>query len=240
VTLVLGGLVVTAAALLAGTSGFGLGLVATPVLLLCGFSISFAVTAALLIGIATRVTVAWSFRSEVTPRRVVLLVGGAAPGLWIGSWTLGVLDAHDVKIVVGIAVAASAAALAWVDRVPPRSSVGALDVVAGFLGGLLGTTTSLIGVPPALLLARRRLATRRFLADLAVYLVVTASLGLVVLAVDGNFSARAGRAVVVWLPAVLVANVVGTRLALRASEQTFRRLTLLLGFAAGLVTVATA
>ena len=238
--LLVGGVVVTAAALLAGTSGFGLGLVATPVLLLCGFSISFAVTAALLIGIVTRLNVAWGLRRDVTARRVALLVGGAAPGLWIGSWTLGVLDAHDVKLVVGSAVSFSALALAWVDRAPPQASVGGLEAVAGFLGGLLGTTTSLIGVPPALLLARRRLATRQFIADLAVYLVVTASLGLVVLAVDDNFSVRAAWAAALWLPAVLVANTVGTRLALRASEQAFRRLTLVLGFAAGLVTIATA
>jgi uncharacterized membrane protein YfcA len=238
--LLLGGVVVTAAALLAGTSGFGLGLVATPILLLCGFSISFAVTAALLIGIVTRLNVAWRLRHEVTARRVALLVGGAAPGLWIGSWTLGVLDAHDVKLVVGGAVAGSALALAWIDRAPPQTSVGGLEALAGFLGGLLGTTTSLIGVPPALLLARRRLATRPFLADLAVYLVATAAIGLVVLAVDDNFSVRAVWAAALWLPAVLVANVVGTRLALRSSEQAFRRLTLVLGFAAGLVTIATA
>ena len=40
-----------------------------------------------------------------------------------------------------------------------------------FAGGVLGTSTSLTGVPPALLLTRRGIPTKPFLADLATYFV---------------------------------------------------------------------
>src|SRR5919199_1341464 len=69
-----------------------------------------------------------------------------------------------------------------------------LTVLAGFLGGFLSTTTSLIGVPPALLLARRRLAQSSFFADMAAYQLAAAALGLGVLAWRGHFDTRAGRA----------------------------------------------
>ena len=90
--LVLGGLLAAAAALLAGTSGFGFGLVATPALLLSGFSLPFVVTVNLLITLATRFSVAWRLRHAVSRRRAALLVAGAIPGLWVGSRTLGAVD----------------------------------------------------------------------------------------------------------------------------------------------------
>jgi uncharacterized membrane protein YfcA len=238
--LVVGGILAAAVAFLAGTSGFGFGLVAAPALLLCGYSLPFAVTAVLLLSVVTRLSVAWRLRHAVSRRRVGLLLGGAVPGLWIGSRTLGAVDAHDLRIVVGAVVATSAAALAWVDRHPPRPRYRGLVPAAGFLGGLLGTTTSLTGVPPALLLTRRRVGADELFADLSFYFVATASIGLVVLGADGNFSGAAARACLWWVPGVLVANAAGTTVGLRLPSHALRRLTLALGFAAGLVTVLTA
>lgn len=229
-----------AAALIAGTSGFGFGLVATPALLLSGFSLPFVVTVNLLISLATRVSVAWRLRRAVRRRDAALLVGSAIPGLWIGSRTLGAMDAHTLKLVVGVTVVLAAAALAWADTRPLRPRAAGFGVVAGFLGGLLGTTTSLIGVPPALLLAQRRLATPTFIATLSIYFVATAAIGLAVLVAEGQFDGSAGRTFVWWLPGVLVANAIGTSAGLRAPAVVFRRLTLGLAFAAGLVTALTA
>jgi len=238
--LVVGGLVAAAIALLAGTSGFGFGLLATPALLLTGFSLPFVVTVNLLISFATRISVAYRLRSSIDRRRVALLVAGAAPGLWVGARTIAAVDAHDVKLAVGIVIMAAAAALAYGDRHPPREHGDAAPVAAGFLGGVLGTTTSLIGVPPALMLTRRRAAAASFFADLAVYFIAASALGLAVLAIEGHFDGDASRAFVYWLPGVLAANVVGTTLGLRVPAGAFRWLTLGLAFAAGALTAATA
>jgi uncharacterized protein len=233
--LIVGGLLVAGAALLAGTSGFGLALVATPALLLCGFSLPFVVTVNLLISLATRLPVAWRLRGAIDRRRVALLVGGAVPGLWIGSRTLGTVDVHELKRAVGVVIALAAVALALSERHQPPRARG-LPVAAGFAGGLLGTTTSLIGVPPALLLTHRRLPARAFIADLALYFIATAAIGLGVLGVEGQLSSDAGRAFLWWLPGVLVANALGTSLGLRLPAATFRRLTLAVAFVAGVVT----
>ena len=163
--MVLGGFLAAAAALLAGASGFGFGLVATPALLLTGFALRFVITVNLLLTVATRASVAWRFRHAVQPRHAAVLVGFGVPGLWVGSRTLGAVDEHVLKLVVGVAVALAAAALALADRRPLRRAIPGMSAAAGFLGGLLGTTTSLIGVPPALLLVRRRLPTETFFAD---------------------------------------------------------------------------
>ena len=242
--LVAGGIVVAVVAVMSGTSGFGFGLVATPLLLLSGFSIPFVVTVNLLITIATRVTVAVRLWRSVEPRRVALLVAGAVPGLYAGARILGSVDARTVKLAVGLLVmgAAAAAGLAYGERRrrAPLATVPGANVVAGFLGGILGTTTSLIGVPPALLLARSRLVASRFFADMAVYFVATGAIGLAVLGLDGDFDGDAARAFLFWLPGVLLGNVIGTTVGLRAPERTFRLLTLTVAFAAGALTVATA
>jgi uncharacterized membrane protein YfcA len=185
------------------------------------------------------VPVAWRLRDAIDRRRVALLVGGAVPGLWIGSRTLGTLDVQELKRAAGVVIALAAVALALSEgHAPPR--VRGLPVAAGFAGGLLGTTTSLIGVPPALLLTHRRLPARGFIADLALYFVATAALGLAVLGAEGQLSSDAGRAFLWWLPGVLVANAVGTSLGLRLPAATFRRLTLGVAFVAGVVTAVTA
>ncbi|NUT56117.1 MAG: sulfite exporter TauE/SafE family protein [Thermoleophilia bacterium] len=238
--LIVGGLLVAAAALLAGTSGFGLALLATPALLLCGYSLPFVVTVNLLCSLAARIPVVWRLRRAVSRRRVALLVGGAVPGLWLGSRTLGTIDEHDLKVAVGVVIALAAVALAWAERHPPEPRIRGLTPLAGFAGGLLGTTTSLIGVPPALLLARRRLPAASFIADLAVYFIATAAIGLGVLVAEDQFDGDAARAFVWWLPGLLVANAIGTGVGLRLPATAFRRLTLALAFAAGIVTAATA
>ena len=156
------------------------------------------------------------------------------------SRTLGTVDVHDLQVVVGVVVALAAVALALSERRQPSPRIRGLPVVAGFAGGLLGTTTSLIGIPPALLLTHRRLPARGFIADLALYFIATAAIGLVVLGLEGQLSSDAGRAFVWWLPGVLVANAIGTSLGLRLPAATFRRLTLAVAFVAGVVTAVTA
>ncbi|MCW2963139.1 MAG: hypothetical protein JWO17_391 [Actinomycetia bacterium] len=238
--LVLGGALAALAAFLAGASGFGLGLVATPLLLLSGFSLPFVVTVNLLISLATRVSVVWRMRKWITWRRAAALVGGAVPGLWVGSVALGAVDLGGVRVAAGVVVAVAALGLAWVDRHPPKPRLRGMNLVAGFLGGVLGTTTSLTGVPPALLLARRRLGQQVFFADLAVYFVACSAVGLVILGANGQFSGSALRGFLWWLPAVLAANAAGMFVGFRLPENTFRRTTLALAFAAGIATAATA
>ena len=237
---VLGGFLVAMAALLAGASGFGLGLTATPALLLSGFSLPFVITVNLLVSVATRISVVWRLRSHIQSRRAGLLIVGAAPGLWLGSRAVGTFDANTLKVGAGIVVAAAALALGWSERRPFTFRTRFLTPVAGFFGGFLGTTTSLIGIPPALLLTQRRVATQAFFADLGVYFVVTSSLGLAVLAADHRFSGAAARDTLCWLPGVLAANVVGTTLGLRMPEALFRRFALTIAFCAGILTVTTA
>src|SRR4051812_18060657 len=96
--LVVGGIVVAVASFLGGVTGFGYSLVATPLLLLDGYSLRFVVTVNLALALVTQLSVAVRFRRSAWPRRVALLIGGAIPGLWLGVEVLGRVDPSDIKV----------------------------------------------------------------------------------------------------------------------------------------------
>jgi uncharacterized protein len=240
--LVIGGLIVLVASFLGGVTGFGYSLVATPLLLLTGYSLPFVVTANLAIALVTRISVAVRFRRSMWPRRVAMLIGGAVPGLWLGVLILGAVNATDIKVAAGIVTMIAAALLARsVAAPPPRHQIPGAAALAGFFGGFLGASTSLNGVAPVLLLARDKASPRSFLADLAMYFVGANAIGLAILAAEGTMDTDAlSPAFLVWLPGSLLGNWLGTTLGPRLPEVGFRRLTLAVVFVAGGVTALTA
>jgi uncharacterized membrane protein YfcA len=239
--LVAGGLIVAAAAFLGGVTGFGYSLVATPLLLLTGYSLPFVVTVNLSLACITRLSVAYRFREYANPRRAAGLIAGCVPGLWLGVLVLTTVDEWKIKLGAGL-VAMIAAVLLYraVSAPPPRPLRGA-SLVAGLLGGFLGTATSLNGVAPVLLLARDKASPRSVMADLALYFVASTSIGLAILLVHGALAEDAlFPAFVLWLPGSLVGNWAGTTIGPRLPETAFRRITLAVVFLAGAVTVVTA
>src|SRR5919202_6661226 len=240
--LIAGAVSVAVASFLGGVTGFGYSLVATPLLLLIGYELPFVVTVNLSLAFVTRISVAVRFRHSMWPRRVAMLIGGAVPGLWLGVLVLGAVDADTIKIAAGLVTMVAAALLARsVNAPPPRRQLPGAAVVAGFLGGFLGASTSLNGVAPVLLLARDKAAPRSFLADLAMYFVGANAIGLAILAARHTLRTDAlSPAFLVWLPGSLLGNWLGTTLGPRLPEAGFRRLTLVVVFVAGGVTAVTA
>ena len=239
--LIAGGLSVFAASFLGGVTGFGYSLVATPLLLLLGFSLPFVVTVNLALACVTRMSVAYRFRSDLQARRAAGLIVGSVPGLWLGVTVLTTVDESTIKVCAGLVVMVAAVLLWRAASAPPPRPLPGAPVAAGFAGGFLGAATSLNGVAPVLLLARDKAQPRSVLADLALYFVVSNAIGLVILFADGALETDAlFPAFLLWLPASLAANWVGTAIGPRLPEADFRRVTLAVVFVAGAVTAITA
>ncbi len=230
-----------AAAFLAGASGFGFGLLATPLLLLAGFPLPFVVTINLALSLTTRVSVAVRFRRHVHARRASMLVLGSIPGLLLGVQALTYVDRSTLTVATGVLVMVLAVLIAFAGSGPPPRSLPGAPLLAGFAGGFLGTSTSLVGVPPALLLARERVAARGVYADLAVYFVAASGIGLAVLAAAGELAGDAlYPTLALWLPGALLGNLAGTAVGLRLPQRAFRLLALTAIFVAGTTTAITA
>jgi uncharacterized membrane protein YfcA len=226
--------------LIGGVTGFGSSLVTTPFLLLLGAPLQLVVTANLLMVLVTRVGVAARWRTHITPRRPLLLILGSVPGLYLGTALLSWVDVSTLKRTAGVVTILAVVVQVWNARRPPPPPILGAPLVAGLLGGILGVTTSLNGVPPAILLARDRLAPRAFQADLAVYFVASNAIALGLLAVRGRFATAALIPITLWLPVALIGNIVGSTLGGRLPDRAFRTLTYVVVFVAGIVTMVTA
>lgn len=238
--LLLGGAIIALTGFLGGVSGFGQALVAAPLLLLAGLPLAFVVTATLAITALTRVSQAARFRRHISRGRVLMLVGGSVPGLYLGARVLARVDEGTVKLGAGLVVMAAAGLmLRRASRPFPASARPGATLFAGLGGGFLSSSTGLNGVVPVLLLAAERAAPLAFMADLSLYYVVSSVLALGALAWEGALVEEAlYPAVALWLPGSLAGNFLGASLAGRLPAALFRRLTLGLALAAGALTAA--
>ena len=241
---VAGGLVAAAAAVLAGMTGFGYALLSTPVLLALGYPPATVVAANLSIALVTRITVAWRLRSWATWRRVGLLGAGSLPGLALGARLQAALDPEALRPAIGAAVVVAALLMLRARPQPRRDRQRGgtvLPMLTGFLSGVLGTTTSLSGVPLIFYLSRLGLEPARFIADLAVYFVLTNAAGLFLLLVNGALAPDALlTTTAIWLPGALLGTLLGVRLGTRLPAPHFRTLVLAAALGAGVLTVASA
>lgn len=237
---ILGGIgVIAVAAFLGGLTGFGFNLIATPLLLLLGVAPATAVAISLAIALLTRVAVVYRLRQFIRWRRALPLTAASIPGLLVGAGVGGALDPVYLRVVTGVLVLIAAPIL-MLRR--PRAQHGspARYALSGFAGGALATTTSLNGVPVALSLSAEAADQRSFIADLAVYFVLSNIAGLSVLLVRDGVHVTYFELLAWWLPCALVANWSGTALAPRINPKVFRLMTCGLIMAAGVATLASA
>jgi uncharacterized protein len=241
ITLTLALLVVCGAALLGGISGFGFALVSTPFLLALGFPLAFVVPMNLTIALLTRAVVAYKLREHIRYGRVTTMAAASVPGIGLGLLLLTLISTPAIKLATGILVIVAVLLIWRASSRPPLRPWPGAAAMAGCLGGLLGATTSLNGVPPVLLLASEQAAPKRFQADLALFFVLTNIATLLLLAWRGRLPGISALPIgALWLAVAMAANHVGTSLGGRLPTATFRRLALALAFFAGMMTVATA
>jgi hypothetical protein len=238
--LAIAGVGVFAAAFMGGTTGFGFGLVLLPWLLALGFPLPFVITAIMGMTCAIRLGTVVRLHNAIDRRRAAMMLAASVPGAVLGAWTLEAVDERVLQIAAGALVMLVALALARGQGQPAVPLRGG-PALAGAAGGFLGTTTSLSGVAPALLLARERVTPRRAIANMAAYSVAVSLLVLGMLAAHGALVREAlVPAALLWLPAALAGTWAGTSLGSRLSGPVFRRLTLGLVLVCGLVSVVSA
>lgn len=234
----LGGVAVLVATFLAGVVGFAYGLIALPLLLVIGVPLPVVIVVNLLIGLVTRVGVVVRMYRRINLARTSLLVGGSVPGMVVGLLVRGWVSSRATELAAGALTVGAVAVLLWL---PPReadsSSVGA-TLGAGGLGGLLGVTTSLNGIPPALLLLRQRVAATSMVADLGAYFVVANALTVVLLVSrEAHGFGSAWPYLAAWLPLGVIGQAVGVSLGGRMPQTLFRRLVFIVVLASGVTSI---
>lgn len=241
--IIIGTVATFAACVVGGVVGFATSLLLLPVLLMIGVPLVEAVSLCLLLAVVTRLPTMVMLRRGVDRRRTSLMLIGALPGVVAGLWVVRTVPATALQVVAGVVVLLSGCYLWWARRVRVAMGVGTgATLLAGATSGLLGVTTSLNGVPPAILLAQSGAAVRTRLADLSVFFVVSDLVILVVLGHGTGTAVLAGPVSWLWLAAGLAGNFVGLHVSRHITPHRFDSMTVLLvvlSGAASLVTAAT-
>jgi uncharacterized membrane protein YfcA len=191
---------VAAAACAQGTLGFGLGLLAAPVLALVDER--FVPGPLLIVALVLTVMVAVRERGQLDLRGIKWALIGRVPGSIVGVIAVVTLPT-DVLLIVFAVLVLSAVGLSIVgwDVQPEPGTLFA----AGAASGLMGSVTSIGGPPMALVYQHR--SGQELRATLALYFVFGSTLSIVLLSIAGEIGrADIGRAAVL-LPAVFAGYV---------------------------------
>jgi hypothetical protein len=194
-TLAVASLVVAVACAVHGAVGFGMNLLAVPVLAV--LDPAFVPGPAVAAGLVLSVLMLLREPAAVDPQ-LGWAVGGLVPGnalalLLLAAVPVGAL-AVPTGILVLLAVALSAVRL---QLTPSRLSMS----VAGTASGFMATAAAIGGPPLALVYARSH--GSRLRSNLSAFFVVTGATSLVVLNLSGHFGADAWEASAVLLPGVV-------------------------------------
>ncbi|MEM8532141.1 MAG: sulfite exporter TauE/SafE family protein [Chloroflexota bacterium] len=234
----IGGIIVFVAAVLGGIAGFGFALLCTPLLLIVGFPLSLIVPVNLSLALVSRISVAYRFRNHLNTRRVFLLVVSSFPGMYIGIWVLTLISSSILQAATGVVIMLAVLLMARTPQQETTKPLAGAVYIAGLLGGFLGATTSLNGIPPALLLVRDQTSPRQFQANLALFFVMSNAITLFFLTTQQQIDFFTILPIfMLWLPSVLLGSILGIVLSTRLSTTVFRRMVLVIAFVAGAITV---
>ena len=198
--------VVMAGAILQGSVGFGLGMLAAPLLVLIDPSLVPAPL--LLAALALTLLVAFSERASIDLKGVGWALVGRVPGTFIGAATLAVASQDATTVLVGIIVFV---AIGLIGSGVNLSRTPRVLFFAGTLSGFMGTTTSIGGPPIAALYHNAPGAEMR--GTMASFFVVGLIVSLSALAFVGRFGLDEIYAGAFLLPGVLAGFAVSRRIA---------------------------
>lgn len=218
-------------------SGFGFALLAVPLMSLV-VGPRDAVAVAMAAGFFSSGIMAVGLRDRIHRPVLGRLLLGAAVGLPIGVVGLRELDEDVLRLALAVVVLSMVAVLArgFVLRSSnPRLEAGA-GVVSGLLNGSLGTG----GPPVIVVLHAAETEQHAFRATTSTFFAVCDVVAIPLIVWSGAARPSAWGLALASIPAVLVGDEVGRRLAVRIDQDQFRRLALVLLAASAVVTGAAA
>ena len=231
IALVLVTVLVAGAACIQGAAGFGMALLAAPLLTLVDRS--FAPAPLVLAVLPLSVLIAQRDWAHLDRRGLAWAIGGRLPGVVLGAVAAAALSQHTLALVLGLGVLAAVGLSMVTARLRPTP--GTL-VSAGFASGFMGTTTSIGGPPMALVYQRSD--GPAFRSTLAIYFAAGAVMSLTALAVAGRVGAHELRLGLLLWPGVILGFLLSRPLTRYLDEGRTRPMVLAISAAAALLLIA--
>ncbi len=164
------------------TIGFGLAIIAAPLLYM--IDPMFVPGPLIACGFLLALAMAMQNFSSLQLRGVATALVGRLPGTYIGILILASISQASLSIGIG-AMVLMATLLTWTtfDINPSRGNF----LIAGFLSGVAGTATSIGGPPVAILLQNQK--AKEIRGNLAGYFIFSSLMSTTALAISGHYTA---------------------------------------------------
>lgn len=173
---------VAAGALVQGTIGFGLNVIAAPIA--AAVKPEALPAAMIIMSLPMTAGSALRERTHIDHAGVLFTTLGRLPGVVVGSLVVARLEAADLAVWIGAMVVVAALMSVTPSEIPVTRRSAA---IAGALGGLMGTTSSMGGPPIALLYQREPGPVLR--STLGLTFLIGSLLSLAGLALAGQIAA---------------------------------------------------
>lgn len=202
-------------ALVQGTVGFGLNVVAAPLLVL--LDPHYVPAPTLMAGTLTTLGIATRDRRHLDVPSLSWAMAGRVPGTVAGTFVLLVLARRSLGLLFGVLILLGAG-LSVLGKGISRRPSNLLWV--GMLSGLMGTTAS-VGGPPLALLYQHEHGSR-VRATLSAYGFMGTAVSLIALAAAGKVTSASFDLALTLLPGLIIGYVGSRLLAGRLSQGWFR------------------
>lgn len=216
----LAALALAAGCLIQTALGFGMAVLAAPIIVLVRpewVPVVLTVTA-----LSLSLMNVWHLRRGIQARAMMAPILTRIPGTLVGAWILVQLPVQALQILVALSVLVAVLVSAFgraFEATPTRLGL------AGFVSGIMGTTTSIGGPPMALVMQHGPAGTTR--ANLALYFTYSCVLSLVSYQFAGLLTPQLWLESLSFVPAALLGFALG-RLGQAWVDDRFRPLLLIL------------
>ncbi|MCI5105550.1 MAG: sulfite exporter TauE/SafE family protein [Pseudomonadales bacterium] len=224
--LLIAALVILLGSYVQSSIGFGLAIIAAPVLFFIDplFVPAPITVSALTLSLAN----ARKHRHAISFKGLQAAIIGRIPGTIAGGLLLLWISQRELALYLGLTVLLAVALSLSRIRIRPGNTSMA---IAGFLSGFMGTSSSIGGPPMALVMQHEKGEFIR--ANLAAFFVASCVLSLIMLAFIGRFGLEEIKLSLPLMPATLAGYWLAMRSLHRISPQNLRRFSLLLCAVAG-------
>ena len=225
------------ASLIKGITAFGFNLIAVAAL------ISF-LSPKLLVPVITLLSVTSScymlvgLIHHIEIRRILPLLLGAAAGIPLGVFGLVILRPEILKILIGLVVVTFALLFATGYRKEIRNETPAF-LLAGFISGILGGSTSLGGVPVILFFINQDCDKLTFRANLTLFYVMHGTLSFLGYLAGNLITGEVIQYYLLLLIPLTLGIVAGMKLVHKVNQTLFRQIALLILILSGVASIYT-
>jgi uncharacterized membrane protein YfcA len=204
-------------------SGFGFALLSVPLMTLA-INVHNAVVVSTLVGVMTTTVLAWRLRSHADRVLTRRLAVGAYAGMPIGLAIFTAVGERTLLRLLGAAVVMAVILLmAGLDL---RSRGRSVELAAGFVAGVLGTSVSTNGPPIVFALQARKLTADQFRATISAVFAVSNLGAITAFALAGKVTRDGLTASALCVPALFAGQLLGHPIRRRVQGDRFRRLVL--------------